>query len=85
MRRDTLVTITTTREFSFTLSEYRRYFGPNRDKHMDRRSMEKRLREDNGQFACLLGDMFAPENTQGGYITKQTYVLESYTEEESAT
>jgi len=83
MRRDTLVTITTTREFSFTLSEYRAYFG--RDKKMDRREITRRLNDQpNDQYIHLLTMCFAPYEKIGGHITEQTFTVEPY-EEESAT
>lgn len=82
-RRDTLVTITTTRQLSFTLSEYRAYFGPIYGK-MTRRQMERELREDNGQLAGLYTEMFAEFGKVGGVIIEQTYTVEPI-EKESAT
>jgi hypothetical protein len=65
-KRDTLVTIRTTRECTFLLSEWRDYFG----EPMTAQKMRQELTNDNGQAAHQYHQVFGDE------ITDQTFTVE---------
>jgi hypothetical protein len=77
MKQDTLVTITTTRETTFTLSQLRTYFGIK----MNAAQMRRELTEDNGQLAGLYVETFGANGL--GVITHQTFTVEPFTETEA--